>query len=152
MITQEEVREAFEYDPETGHLKWGKTNQKRLIGQFAGGKHKGYIRIGFKGKKWGEHQLVFLYHKGYIPEEIDHNNRIKDCNFIENLEDSNRSDQMHNIDVRKDNKLGESNIYMRGEKYCVLMQKGNTRKYQQCNSLEEAIEVRAAFKAELYPA
>ncbi|WPJ68232.1 hypothetical protein NKFEDGME_00009 [Salmonella phage STP-SP2] len=151
MVTQEEVREAFEYDPETGHLKWKKTRQKSLIGKFAGGKHKGYIRIGFKRRHWGEHQLIFLYHKGYIPEEIDHKNRIKDCNFIENLEDSNRSKQMHNINVRKDNKLGEPNIYMRGDKYCVLMQKGSIRKYQQCNTLEEAKKVRANFKSELYP-
>lgn len=95
--------------------------------------------------------MVFLYHKGYIPEEIDHKNRIKDCNFIENLEDSNRSKQMHNINVRKDNKLGEPNIYMRGDKYCVLMQKGSIRKYQQCNTIEEAKKVRANFKSELYP-
>ena len=87
MITQKEIKEFFQY--KNNNLYWKKINNHATnikIGDLSG--HidtNGYRIIGVNNKYYKAHQLIFLYHYGYIPDEIDHidNNRLN--NNINNL-------------------------------------------------------------------
>jgi hypothetical protein len=86
-VTQEELREVFDYSAETGIFRW-KTQPKYgsvKVGDIAGylNKAKGYWYIKYQGKKYSTHRLDWLYIHGETPKEmIDHidgnplNNRI----------------------------------------------------------------------------
>lgn len=103
-ITQEMVRELFTY--KSGKLFWkkdaGVSAGFKKAGSRAGcpskrGKKALYRVVGLKGLQFMEHQIIFLYHHGYIPNLIDH---IKDTldkegtksNKIENLRSSNKAE------------------------------------------------------------
>lgn len=48
----------------------------------------GYRRVHYKGKNYPEHRLVWVWHTREMPKgHIDHINRIRDDNRIENLRD-----------------------------------------------------------------
>ena len=56
----------------------------KKAGSFA---TKGYRVVVINKKTYKEHRLVWLYHYGHMPkDQIDHINRIRDDNRIENLE------------------------------------------------------------------
>lgn len=60
--------------------------------------------IKIKGKQYKAHRLVFAYFNGKFPNgEIDHINRIRTDNRIENLRECNREDNVLNT-RRKPNK------------------------------------------------
>jgi len=56
------------------------------MGQVAGTVDgKGYSQIGIKGRLYRGHHLVWLYHTGVMPKMLDHINRNRLDNRIENL-------------------------------------------------------------------
>ena len=71
MITQERVRELFEY--REGKLYWQKSGKGRNH-KRAGHKqtNRTYWRIAVNRKRYLEHCLIFLYFHGFIPNQIDH--------------------------------------------------------------------------------
>lgn len=98
-LTQAYVRECFDYDPATGNLIWRERPRShfkcgyipgpssRVIGCVAGVVcPKGYRQISVAGKLYKAHRLVWFWTYGYFPaQEIDHINRNKLDNRIENL-------------------------------------------------------------------
>jgi len=83
---QKMLHSLFRYRDD-GQLIWikGKTGAKK--GKAAGSMHRnGYKVITIDGKQYPAHRLIWAYHHGYLPEcEIDHINRERDDNRIENL-------------------------------------------------------------------
>lgn len=51
----------------------------------------GYIRVWCNGKLRMKHRLLFWLYHGYLPVEVDHDNKIRDHNSISNLIASDRS-------------------------------------------------------------
>jgi hypothetical protein len=52
MITQSELKEKLEYNPETGNFTWKSTSHKAKIGSISGTKTAaGYRTIGLKDKQ-----------------------------------------------------------------------------------------------------
>jgi hypothetical protein len=87
MLTQERIRELFDY--RDGMLFW-KTPPKYgkvCCGDLAGCSHnRGYWRIKISGRHYLAHRLIFLYHHGYMPENlVDHKDRTRTKNTIGNL-------------------------------------------------------------------
>ena len=83
-LTQEYLKELFYY--ENGTLYWKESGSGRVHKNAGCMHHNGYIVITIKGKQYPAHRLIYLYHHGYMPEpEIDHINRIRSYNRIENL-------------------------------------------------------------------
>ena len=83
-----------------GHLWWLEPHKflpylkGRSFGQYT---HDGYIRGRFLNKRYFEHRLIWFYHYGKWPKEfLDHINRVRDDNRIENLREVNRSQNGHN--------------------------------------------------------
>ena len=108
MNLYEVVRDRFDYDEKTGWLTWKNGYRKNWNGTRAGGLNdRGYRKIKIDGKSYYEHRIIWLWFYGYLPEnEIDHRNRIKDCNWISNLREARRSCNMRNAGLSKNNTTG----------------------------------------------
>lgn len=83
MVTQERLRELFNYKDGKLYWKMIKTGVKRsLAGCVNSG---GYWEIGVDRKVYKRHNLIFLYHNGYLPEIVDHVDNDRSNDRIENL-------------------------------------------------------------------
>lgn len=109
-ITQEILKEYFDYNE--GCLVWKKnTTFRNHIGKKAGVVAKnGYIYIGILGNKALAHRLIWLYHYGEWPVEIDHIDRNRTNNRIENLRIVDRQQNNFNCGVSKNNKSGVNGV------------------------------------------
>lgn len=119
MITQEELKRHLEYDSLNGGFKW-KLNpcfrySKSSIGTKAGSKGiDGYISISLSRNRYKVHRLVWFYHYGYFPENlIDHIDRNKSNNKIENLREVTNSCNQRNSFTSSRNKTGVRGISFR---------------------------------------
>jgi hypothetical protein len=105
MITQQRLQELFSY--QDGNLVRKITvagNAK--AGSIAGSYHnKGYVQVYVDGKNYLLHRLIYLYHKGYMPNLLDHINNNKQDNSIENLREATYSQNQQNKKVQCTNKL-----------------------------------------------
>lgn len=93
-----DYNELFEYREGSLYNKV-RRGARAIIGQKVGTKHHtGYIAIIHKGKFKLGHRVIWEMLKGDIPDglEIDHINRIRDDNRIENLRLVTRLENMHN--------------------------------------------------------
>jgi hypothetical protein len=96
MITQERVRVLFLY--KDGSLFWRVRRKGVRFGSMAGRRRSdGYSKIMVDRKDYFAHRLIFLYHHGYTPEhEVDHIDRNRSNNKIENLREASRSCNLRN--------------------------------------------------------
>lgn len=93
-MDQLKLKQLLDYDNELGNLVWlknvGGTARKGSIAGYLNA--KGYRRIKLFGKEYTASHLVWLWHKGQLPQaELDHKNRCRDDNHIENLREATRS-------------------------------------------------------------
>ena len=70
-VSHERVLELFDYDD--GKLFHKSNNEPAKIYVTKG--HR-YARIKFDKQEFKLHRIIFLYHKGYLPDIIDHINVI----------------------------------------------------------------------------
>ena len=113
-ITVDEVREAFDYDEETGQLIWKIAPCNRVsIGDVAGSYDKnGYRRTGYKGGTYFIHRLVFGYVHGKFPSnDIDHIDGDPANNRISNLRSVSRQENLKNTKLSKNNSSGVGGVY-----------------------------------------
>lgn len=84
-------------------------------------KSDGYVYIKFKQKRIGAHRVVYYMHYGFIPNEIDHINRIRSDNRVENLRDA----------ITHTNNLGNQSIQSRKKtsKYKGVCWDANRKKW-----------------------
>jgi hypothetical protein len=91
------VIDDIRYDPDTGFMWWKKTGKGRKVDTPIGTVgSQGYRNVTLAGKQYKAHHVVWFIHHGFWPEELDHINRDKDDNRIENLRLADRSLQNHN--------------------------------------------------------
>lgn len=113
MIDRQTLKELLHYDEKSGVFTWkdrsrDKFRKKnsysswktRFAGQKAGcATNEGYVYIGINGKLYAAHRLAFLYVYGYLPPLIDHIDRNKNNNAIENLRGVDHSENRKNTDA-----------------------------------------------------
>jgi len=108
----------------------------------------GYYRLQLyknnKCKNYFLHRLIYEVHNGVIPDKIqvDHINRIRTDNRIENLRLVTHSQNRMNSKYKSNNKLGYKNITYREKRkdYYVEIKKNNKRVYCKAfKTFEEAI-------------
>ena len=87
MINQAELQKMFNY--QNGKLI-AKTNSKsRKVGDIVGSLNSnGYLVASVKSKIYRIHRLIFMYHYGFMPKQIDHINGVRSDNRIENLREA----------------------------------------------------------------
>lgn len=99
------IKQHFIYD----NGKLIRDDRKNSNGSFD---KDGYLIVKVKGKQFKAHRIVWLLHYGKFPEkEIDHINRVRTDNRIENLRECTRTENIHNsyIPINKD--TGVRGIY-----------------------------------------
>lgn len=117
MITQKELKEILSYDEKTG-IFISKINRGKKIkkGNVLGTLINGYLCVMINYKFYKLHILAWLYIYGVYPNnQIDHKNRNKIDNRIDNLRDITQKKNCQNRGKRKDNKSGITGVY-RNEK------------------------------------
>jgi len=110
--SQEILKEYFDYHKD-GKLVWKKSTGRMKIGDEAGNlNHHGYIRILFQGKKYGAHRLIWVWHCGDIPmdKQIDHMDKNRSNNKIENLQLATNAQNSTNRSLSKRNKTGFNGV------------------------------------------
>lgn len=135
----EYCRELFEYR-EDGSLirRVGKSNIK--AGTVAGSlSNRGYLCVSTDNVTYLVHQIVFLLHYNYIPKTIDHIDRDKINNRIENL----RSVTTRENNLNTCNNIDTPNIYKKGRGYQVRFTfNGEMETFGTYKTLEEAITIK----------
>ena len=117
MITQERLKELFNYDPLVGLFIRKVSRPSCKKGSIAGTDNKGYVKICVDKKRFFAHRLAWMYMYGEWPrKEIDHLNHIKDDNRIINLRDVSRSDNARNFPLFLTNTSGYSGLYFNKKK------------------------------------
>ena len=96
MLTQLELKSILHYNIHTGIFTRIKSTEK--LGNKVGTKAKdGYIQTTIYGKLYRMHRLAWLYVYGSFPKKhIDHINRIRDDNRIENLREVSQKKNLQN--------------------------------------------------------
>jgi len=126
-ITQEILKEWFDYHPD-GYFIYKKASyQRNRIGQRVKQKPnpKGYLFISVLNHSMREHRAIFLWHYGWLPEIIDHINCCKTDNRIENLRAATNSENLCNRAAQKNSTTKLKNIYFHGSSYRVQIIKNN---------------------------
>jgi hypothetical protein len=87
MDIREKLKKSLSYDPVTGIITWRCAIGRAKSGGIAGGVNiKGYLMVGFHGKKYLAHRLAWLLMTGDWPDGmIDHKNLNKLDNQFDNL-------------------------------------------------------------------
>lgn len=111
MITQERLKELFEYEEDTGRLRRLKAIGAKKSGSYATSKTKqGYLQAQIDGRTYTVHRLVYLYHFGEFPTMLDHINSDKVDNRLTNLRVATSTQNACNTKKRKDNTSGTKGI------------------------------------------
>lgn len=114
MITQEALKSALTYDPETGIFRWAIDKGQRVKAGCVAGHlaSNGYVVIRINQQTYKAHRLAWLYMHGEWPEPfIDHINRDPSDNRLKNLRCASRSE--NNFNRAYPNKNGAKGISVR---------------------------------------
>lgn len=156
-LTQELLKSVLTYDPNTGHLVWcSKSHSKRIVlGSRAGYRvdSTGYRTINLFGTAYPEHVLIWFHYYGVWPEgQIDHEDHIRDHNWILNLKDVTFLENMRNRKARNDTITGHQGVWFnkRRNRYVAEITMDGKKVYQKSfNSASEAAEARQVKLTEL---
>ena len=123
---QEMLRKLLRYEPETGKLFW----RERPVSVFSDGKYtaericrtwntkhagkEAFTAMTCNGYRQGRifyqhykaHRVIFAMQTGECPEEIDHENHIRDNNRWENLQEATKQDNGRNQSLHSTNTSG----------------------------------------------
>ena len=106
-LTQEILKDLLNYDPDSGVFKWLKSGPGRKSTLIAGTLHKfGYWQITISRKIYKSHRLAWLYEYGKWPDnDVDHKDTIRHHNWISNLREATRCENLQNmVNAKKNNK------------------------------------------------
>lgn len=169
--TPEELRQLLRYEPETGKLYWLKRPRQAFASQRSynswNSKHGGkeaLTTITAEGYKSGTvlrthqlaHRVAWAIHHGEWPTlQIDHINRDRNDNRIENLRDVSKRENARNMGRRWDNKSGCTGVswckregkwtaYIRHHRQIHL---GYTPRFCEAVKLRKAAERKYGFSA-----
>ena len=112
---------------EDGLLVWNRTKGRAICGKPVGNKSKyGYIETKVQNKRLKVHHIVWYLHKGYFPVRLDHINRDRTDNRIENLRECTAQENNRNRSNDSVKRKLPRNVYTSKSvgKYRVLLSMG----------------------------
>lgn len=122
-LTQQLVTNLFYYH-EDGYLIWKENSFNK---GFLTGKKAGYTcklqdgdrrMVRFLGKAYYISRIIFLYHKGYLPKNVDHEDRNRLNDKIGNLRDATTSQNQMNSSCERGKYKYKGVFYSKG-KWCA---------------------------------
>lgn len=148
-IEQHRLKEALEYDLETGDFIWRIRRGRCAAGSRAGTlNHHGYIAIQVDGRLREAQRWAWLYVHGTWPDrEIDHINGNKADNRIANLRLATRSQNLMNARMHRNNRSGIKGVifFERDKTWIATIRKdGRVVHCSYHKSADEAAAVRAS--------
>lgn len=140
-LTQSQVRELLDYDPETGVFIWrvdrvgGNGTVVKAAGSVAGcasmRETNSYLHIVINGRSYGAHRLAWLIMTGSWPaKDIDHKDGDGLNNQWINLREATSSQNCANKRLRRDNTSGAKGVSWRpdlGKWKATITAEGKTR-------------------------
>ena len=108
-LTQARVRELFDYRDD-GALISIQRARGRKFGKPVGCNSGGYLITMIDGKLYKVHRLVFLWHHGYMPDEVDHKDLNGLHNWIGNLRDATSAKNKYNRGRNRNNTSGYKGV------------------------------------------
>jgi len=118
MITREKLKSLFEYDRDSGELRYRFTKGRCRAGEKVGTLlTNGYLRTVIDHRSYYIHRLIFLYHLNRLPKEIDHINGIKTDNRISNLRECLRQGNEGNKKLKSHNTSGFKGVFKCRDKW-----------------------------------
>lgn len=136
-LTQQYLKECFDYDPETGVLKWAvrpRHHFKSLSGMRRQHKHKagvicgatpnakGYCYLSIMDKTYITHSIIYTILHGSIPtgKKIDHMNGVRGDNRAANLRLVDAHENSANM-VAKRNRFGVRGVrFIKGRWHAII--------------------------------
>jgi hypothetical protein len=113
-IKYSRLRELIDYNPDTGVFLWKLKPSNRCSKRAGSVTQNGYRSIRVDNKAYLEHRLAWLYFYGYMPENyIDHINRDKTDNRIDNLREVSMMCNLRNCSAPKNNTSGVTGVSWR---------------------------------------
>ena len=108
ILTQQKLKELLDYNPNTGDFVWRVSlNSRSSINSTAGSCSNGYRVIRINRKNYHAHRLAWLYTHGQFPQnQLDHINRIRNDNRIDNLREVTNAQNHQNRNLGSNNASG----------------------------------------------
>jgi hypothetical protein len=142
LITQDQLKERIDYDPETGQFFWKIPPPKSCAGDQAGRVNSnGYLQVWVLAKRYLLHRLAFLFMEGkHPPDEIDHIDGCRTNNKWSNLRPVTGAENARNVKrlpsnrsgmsgVRYNRKTGEWDAYIRANGKLIRLGSFNLKFY-----------------------
>ena len=147
-LTQARVRELFSYR-EDGSLIAIERAKGRKFGKPVGCITKtstnAYLITMIDGKLFKVHRLVYLWHHGHMPEEVDHKDLNGLNNRIENLRPATRQNQNANKPRNRNNTSGYKGVTWDKRREKWVAQIMIDRKHIYLGQFDNAEEAHAAY-------
>ena len=131
-LTQERLKESLQYNLKTGIFTRKVSICSAKKGDLAGSVMHGYLQTRVAGTAYLNHRLAWLYIYGYFPENnIDHINRNKKDNRIENLREVSHTCNLRNTGNPKNNTSGVKGVcrYKTTNKWKAFIKTDGEEKY-----------------------
>ena len=105
----------------------------------------GYTTTSVNNKAYLVHRLIYAMHKGYFPKIIDHIDRNRANNKIENLREATRSENNINAGLWKNNTSGYKGVYYEKKKWVARVKRTKNYHVGTFDTPEEAHQARVEF-------
>jgi hypothetical protein len=134
-LSQELVKHMLDY--RDGMLFWKNPNRpsKAKVGNRAGTRSNttGYRQVSINSTTYMEHRIIFLWHHGFLPPNVDHINGDRTDNRIENLRAATVNQNRYNAKPKRNNKSGVRGVFWSktSDKWCAAVRANNRIVFRQ---------------------
>lgn len=145
-LSQALLHKFYHYDPVTGVMSCKLPHNNRKVGEPIGFKSsQGYMTASIGGKNYLLHRIIWLYQKGYLPDQVDHIDHDRTNNIWSNLREVNNETNSKNCTVSTNSTTkinGVSYIPSRNKYRAYINHKGKQIHLGLFNTIEEAASKR----------
>lgn len=162
ILTQDYVRECFDYNPDTGVLTWRARPvehfkrhkefliwNKRFASKLPGCLNdSGYLRVCINNKQYRAHWIIWLYVYGKFPTcYLDHINGIRSDNRLVNLREVSTVENSRNQRLSPKNTSGQTGVYFdksRNKWFAFIHLNNRAKSLGRYEKFEDAVAARLA--------
>lgn len=132
--TQADLHNFFDYKDGILYWKVRLSNAQKIGNRVGSITNRNYLATSINNKSFLVHRLIFAWHHGYYPKQIDHIDGNRQNNKIENLRPCNYAENNWNAKLRKNSSSGIKNVYWQKstQKWAVALRKHKKYIYLGC--------------------